>query len=137
MKDKTFIFDDPNFEQKFLKWLNSKTADELVKNMKKYINKEDRCMYFITTLQIKNNDIEDSRCVGYFSSFEKAEQIVKNNTYDLEETIYNYIVIENIPEGIYQYDQNAKWYKFNRNTEKYDPCDKPKEMNHLVGFGIG
>ena len=38
MKDKTFIFVDPNFEQKFLKWLNSKTADELVKNMKKYIN---------------------------------------------------------------------------------------------------
>lgn len=35
MKDKTLKFNDPNFEQKFLKWLNNKTVNELVENMKK------------------------------------------------------------------------------------------------------
>ena len=94
-------------------------------------------MYFITTLQIKDGQQKNSRCIGYFKSFEEAEHIVVNNVGDIEETIYNYCVIENIPEGIYQYDQNAKWYKFNDLDEVYKPCEKPKELNIFVGFGIG
>lgn len=94
-------------------------------------------MYFITTLQIKDRQQKSSRCIGYFKSFKEAEHIVLNNVGDIEETIYNYCVIENIPEGIYQYDQNAKWYKFNDLDEVYKPCKKPKELNHLIGFGIG
>lgn len=94
-------------------------------------------MYFITTIQIKNGQLGYTRCIGYFETFEKAEHIVLNNVGDIEETIYNYCVIENIPDGIYQYDQNAKWYKFNKLDEVYKPCEKPKELNHLVGFSIG
>lgn len=94
-------------------------------------------MYFITTVQIKDGQLGYTRCIGYFETLEKAEYIVLNNVGDIEETIYNYCVIENIPDGIYQYDQNAKWYKFNELDEVYKPCDKPKELNHLVGFGIG
>lgn len=94
-------------------------------------------MYFITTLQIKDGQQKSSRCIGYFKSFEEAEHIVVNNVGDIEETIYNYCVIENIPEGIYQYDQDAKWYKFNDLDEVYKPCEKPKELNSFVGFGIG
>ena len=94
-------------------------------------------MYFITTVQIKDGQLGYTRCIGYFETFEKAEYIVLNNVGDIEETIYNYCVIENIPDGIYQYDQNAKWYKFNNLDEVYKPCEKPKELNHLVGFGIG
>ena len=94
-------------------------------------------MYFITTVQIKDEQLGYTRCIGYFKTFEKAEYIVLNNVGDIEETIYNYCVIENIPDGIYQYDQNAKWYKFNDLDEVYKPCEKPKELNHLIGFGIG
>ena len=94
-------------------------------------------MYFITTIQFKNGIEEDRRCVGYFKSFEEAERIVLNNIGDIEETIYNYCVIENIPEGIYQYDQNAKWYKFDDLVEMYKPCEPPEELHNVVGFGIG
>ena len=94
-------------------------------------------MYFITTIQLKDGQLGYTRCIGYFKTFAKAEYIVLNNVGDIEETIYNYCVIENIPEGIYQYDQNAKWYKFNDLDEVYRPCEKPKELNHLIGFGIG
>lgn len=98
-------------------------------------------MYFITTLQIQNKldnlVLGDKRCIGYFETFDEAENIVLNNIGDIEETIYNYCVIENIPAGLYQYDQNAKWYKFNNVEEVYEPCEKPKELKHYVGFGIG
>ena len=94
-------------------------------------------MYFITTIQFKNNKLEDSRCVGYFKTFEEAEHIVINNIGDIEETIYNYCVIENIPEGIYKYDQNAKWYKFNDLDEVYEPCEIPEKLDKYVGFALG
>lgn len=92
-------------------------------------------MYFITTIQSRT---DESRCVGYFSSFEEAEEAVEENYLDLHETIYDYIVIENIPEGLYRYDQDAKWYKWNNSKERYEKIEgRPEEYSNIVGFGIG
>lgn len=89
-------------------------------------------MFFVTT--ICNAD-EDTRCVGYFKTFEEAENIILNNVGDINETIYDYAVIENIPEGLYQYDQNASWYKWNNG--RYEKTNKLDVYNHLVGWAIG
>ena len=94
-------------------------------------------MYFISTIQIKNNQIQDTRCVGYVSDLNLAKEIIKNNEYDLNETIYNYALIENIPEGIYQYDMSPLWFKFNELNEKYESCEIPECCKNNVGFGIG
>lgn len=94
-------------------------------------------MYFITMIQIKNNEEEDRRCVGYVSDLDLAKEIIENNKYDLNETIYNYALIENIPEGIYQYDMNPLWFKFNELDEKYELCEIPKCCKNNVGFSIG
>ena len=91
-------------------------------------------MYIITTIQIKNNQIQDTRCVGYVSDLDLAKEIIENNKYDLNETIYNYALIENIPEGIYQYDMNPLWFKFNELEGKYIECNKPKNW---AGFALG
>ena len=72
-------------------------------------------MYFITTIDSKH---DDTRCVGYFKHFEEAERAVLRNSFDICETCYDYVTIENIEEGIYQYDFQPKWYKWNNN--KYD-----------------
>lgn len=94
-------------------------------------------MYFITTIQIKNNQIQSTRCVGYVSDLDLAKEIIENNEYDLNETIYNYALIENIPEGIYQYDMSPLWFKFNELDEKYKPCEIPECCKNNVGFGMG
>ena len=92
-------------------------------------------MYFITTIDSKDGD---QRCVGYYSSFEKAEEVVLDNIFDICETCYDYAVIENIPEGLYQYDQNAIWYKWNDVDEKYEKIEKrPEQYKKFVGFAIG
>ena len=36
-------------------------------------------MYFITMIQIKNNEEEDRRCVGYFDNFNEAVDYLRNN----------------------------------------------------------
>lgn len=94
-------------------------------------------MYFITMIEIKNGEINDTRCVGYVASLDKAKEILENNECDICETCYNYATIENIPEGIYQYDTSPIWFKFNELEEKYEECNKPEESKNWAGFAIG
>lgn len=92
-------------------------------------------MYFITSVAE-----DDSRCVGYVTSLEEAKDIVENNRYDLNEAgCYPYAVIENIPAGIYHYDFEPLWFKFNDETEKYDEIDFSPDFieQPTVGFAIG
>lgn len=93
-------------------------------------------MFFITTIDTRNND---KRCVGYYSTFENAETAVLNNACDIWETCYDYVVIENVDEGLYQYDQNAVWYKWNDLDEKYIKRieGRPEQYKNIVGFAIG
>ena len=92
-------------------------------------------MYFITTIDSRDDDM---RCVGYCSTFEKAEEIISDNACDIWETCYDYAVIENIEEGLYQYDHDAVWYKWDDLNEKYEKIEeKPEQYKKLVGFAIG
>lgn len=92
-------------------------------------------MYFITTISKKHGD----RCVGYYANEQDAIDAVIHNACDLNEAgYYPYAVIENVEEGLYQYDQSPIWYKYNETTDKYEKTDRPDFIpsNH-VGFGIG
>ncbi len=94
-------------------------------------------MYFITTIDPKDNDI---RCVGYFSDKDMAIEVVRNNIGDIYEAgCYPYAVIEHIPEGIYQYDMEPLWFTYIEKTQKYQPCATPLfiRKEHMVGFAIG
>ena len=90
--------------------------------------------YFITTLDSKK---DDSRCVGYVRTFEEANLIVTENMYDLNETCYDYAVIEHIPFGIYHYDTEPKWYRYDEVLEKYVSIECPNKYKNQVGFSIG
>lgn len=94
-------------------------------------------MYFVTTVSEKNG----TRCVGYFTDKDTAIEIVENNIGDIyEEGYYPYAVIENIPEGLYQYDQNPLWFTYIDKTNKYQISSPPlfiRKEHHMVGFGIG
>lgn len=40
LKKKSIRIEDENFEEEFEKWLNTKTEDELIESMKKYMSRE-------------------------------------------------------------------------------------------------
>ncbi len=92
-------------------------------------------MYFLTTIQEKNNEIIDRRCVGYFETYEEAANIILHNFYDINETIYNYAVIEAIPSGIYQYDNKPHWFAWIENG--YIESEVPPFAKNVCGYGIG
>lgn len=93
-------------------------------------------MYFVTTVDPKD---EDTRCVGYFKTFEEAERVVINNIDDIWETCYEYAVIEKIEPGLYQYDFHPTWYKWHKLTGGYIQCEQPTFVNAIggVGYAIG
>jgi len=74
--------------------------------------------YFITTVGFYSKRHPHhagemhERCVGYYDTFEKAEEAVLNNAGDIYECgYYSYVVIEAIGPGIYATDFNPIWYK--------------------------
>ena len=92
-------------------------------------------MYFLTTIEEKNGEIKDTRCVGYFETYEEAASIVLHNFYDINETIYNYAVIEAIHSGIYQYDHKPHWFAWIENS--YIESEVPPFAKNGCGYGIG
>ena len=106
-------------------------------------------IYLITTFEKMNGkceygylDVGDRRSDGWFPTFEGAERRVKNYTGDLWETCYDYAVIENIKEGLYQYDFHPTWYKYYKPTSGYIKCEQPDFVNpkggvSMIGYAIG
>lgn len=93
-------------------------------------------MYFITSISAD----ETTRCIGYSSTLNEAREIVENNKCDFNEAgRYPWCVIENIPEGIYQYDFEPLWFEYDINTNKYIKieCRPLFIADSFVGFAIG
>lgn len=95
-------------------------------------------MFFITTLKFKNEEVIRSRTVGYFINEQDAIIRLENNVFDLYECgYYDYAIIENIPEGIYQYDDNPKWFKWDETKQGFYSCEVPKGFENAFGLSIG
>lgn len=92
-------------------------------------------MYFITTIYIKDNNLKKSRCVGYYNDKNDAIKVLNDNFGDLYECgYYNFAVIEKVEEGIYRYDSNPIWFKWNKKKEGFFKTKKPACTKSLVGF---
>ncbi len=91
------------------------------------------------TGEFKKVEYTDSRCIGYYTDLKKAKRRVKANIGSLNEAgYYPWVVIEGVKNGIYRYfGRTDYWYEFNKKTNKFDECEKPKKFKHLVGFTIG
>ena len=95
-------------------------------------------MFFITTLHVnENQEFGAIRCVGYFANYEEAKDSVLKNSCDLFEKLYNYIVIEEISEGLYEFDLNPHWFHISEDGESYYEIEKPKFAENYFGFAIG
>lgn len=79
----------------------------------------------------------NSRVFGWFTELEEAQEAVNENRYDLHECLYDFIVIEQISEGIHCCASKEWWYKWDREIRQFNPIEKPKETKFIVNWGIG
>ena len=79
------------------------------------------------------------RLVGYYADKQHAIEAVKNNNADINETCYDYALVEEVEEGLYQpANSDKRWlFKFNRDTKLYEPIEEPDWLHEFSGFTIG
>lgn len=82
----------------------------------------------------------NNRSIGWFDSKEKAEYEVLTNGEMIEDSTYNYAVIEEYEEGLYPNLISSSFYKIN-DQHNYQPINKeelPPEFsacNHFWYYG--
>ncbi len=74
--------------------------------------------------------------VGYFYEFADAQRAVIGNVCDINETIFDYAVIEEMPVGLYPYSTNSWFYKFNYDKKVYEAIEKPAFVHECFRFSM-
>lgn len=77
------------------------------------------------------------RLVGYYTNKDKAFNAIINNACDINETCYDYALIEEVEEGLYNAAMHRYWFEYNRAKDKYEPIEEPDFVKHFSGFTIG
>lgn len=93
--------------------------------------------FFITSLYYKNErECPDRKTFGYYSTIEKSLEAVKINRGNMHECLFNFLVIEEIKEGVHPMVDSEYWFVW-----KYDKweqlCDKPSQFNGIYNWALG
>lgn len=72
--------------------------------------------------------------VGWYVDEEEAFKAVMENRGGMEECLYDYAVIEEVPPGVYAIPSKEAWFKWNGDEGKFMPISKPEEIRSVVCF---
>lgn len=77
-----------------------------------------------------------TRVFGYYGTLKQAIEAVKDNRGGMDECLYQWIVIEEIPEGIHASTIEEYWFEWI--AQRWQPIEqKPERFRSIVNFGIG
>lgn len=77
-----------------------------------------------------------SRTFGWYPFFEEAEEAVYANRGGMDEaSYYQWIVIEEVPDGVWNASSKETWYEWD--GDQYNKIDKPDKFHSFVNWGIG
>ena len=99
-------------------------------------------MFFITcfTKAEKNElgypNIGESVTVGFVEQLHEAGHLLKNNTFDLWEGIYDYVVIEEIQPGLYNFPEDRCFFQYDINNGRYYPIEEPENVKQIAVFAF-
>lgn len=93
-------------------------------------------MFFITTIRVCGDEIDDSRTVGYYKKYDKALSTVVYNICDIfENGYYQYALISRLSEGLYPTPIFKKYFKYtNGHVEEIAQSEEfNKNMPYIIG----
>ena len=102
---------------------------------------ENKPIYVITTFEKWPADKDPwnygaYRSPGFYYTFEDAEDSVINNCCDIWECLYNYTQITKMEPGMYGYNGENWYYKYNMESGKYERMDDVEHLFvHICGIG--
>ncbi len=99
-------------------------------------------MYFLTAMHVSSEAgfegvQNDDRCFGYYSDKQDAMQAADVNAADMHECLYNFLLIEKIPEGIHARAEEEVWYAWDDGLSGWVHTEKPAWSNNIINWSIG
>ena len=106
---------------------------------------EDKVYWFITVFEYAEIDnfgwpkTGHTRCWGFYTNKEYAIRALHCNYTDMQETCYNYAVLEPYYEGISGevFDEPRQFFKYDKEKNGYFEIDEPEGFAHVMGFALG
>ena len=77
-----------------------------------------------------------TRVFGYYTGKNEALHAVANNALDIRETIYDYMIVEEIEEGLYQ-PSMKRWFFKAKDDDTFEEINEPSFLRHFVGISMG
>ena len=94
--------------------------------------------WFITAIHSKYGS-PDTRCFGFFNTYNEAYNAIENNSGDMHEYLYNYIVLEYMETGIHPYVRAVDWWKWVDSEKKWVYISKKDwpEYSNMSNWALG
>ena len=77
------------------------------------------------------------RTFGFFERYHEAFLAIKNNIGNMQEMLYDYIVLECIEPGIHSKVSAKEWYGWNMDEKRWVHTECPKEFEVVTNFAVG
>lgn len=96
-------------------------------------------MYFITAIcnDSRSDYFRDRRCFGYYALALDAIKAVTENRGDMHECLYDYLVIERVPQGIHAMPESEIWFRWNDEQNTFVVTEKPDWSQGYINWSIG
>ena len=91
-------------------------------------------IYIITSVEGKLGG--SCRCWRFFHLLKDAKMCVKENRGEMNECFYEYLIIEEINEKMYNLNKEY-WYRWQNKDRKWIEVEKPEIFKGVICFGMG
>lgn len=92
-------------------------------------------MIFTITTITDNSPERLERTWGFYLSEQSARHAVFRNLGNMEDSLYDYLIIEEVEPGVIAMTKKEIWFKWDVN--KWQPCNQPDFAKHLTGWAMG
>lgn len=77
------------------------------------------------------------RTFGFFDHYHKAFLAVKDNAGNMQEFLYDCLVLEYIESGIHPRVYSPEWYQWDENQKEWCHTECPEEFRNVTNFALG
>ena len=93
----------------------------------------------IYTITAITENGKDSRCWGFYFCYAKALNAVERNIGGLDDCMFDYVVIEEHPEGVLRIATVKQWFKYKKVPDDVEwvEIDPPEWAEGVSNWGIG
>ncbi len=73
----------------------------------------------------------EMKFMGYTFDKQQAFELVENNACDINETVFDFVAVEEIYEGLYAFPRRRWFFQYDAGTDRYFQIEEPEIMKNV------